>query len=443
MAMKMKKLQRTGRRLGFLSGTVALFLVAVSPAGAQPVAPDSSVDAARPAVGYPVLPGVWRLHGTDPSLPMEDLEPLRRMIGRASVVALGESYHTSGGFYVLKHRVFRYLVEKMGFRAFAIESNWTGVDLAARYVQTCEGSPEEVLGGHWAVFQSTELRDLVQWMCEWNRAHASPADKLHFFGFDVQQPQADGPALIAFLERIGIAQDHPWVAGIRSCDGVTVTHPLGTIPPETHALCLQTLGAVDAHFKRNRKAITRQTSQRDLTVARLQLVSLRAWENQAFIFPHDFPTGITVRDEGMAYAFLTMRALQAPRARTVIWAANMHVSRAVLPNGARPMGSHLAAALGRNYVSFALTAYETDIDYPQFGCGAVELRENTVEERLHGLGEEALLVDLAFPGTRAPYLPRGLYSMGTDLLEPHRDYNGILYLEHSPKMHPLRWSSCQ
>ncbi|MES1211067.1 MAG: erythromycin esterase family protein, partial [Acidobacteriota bacterium] len=312
---------------GFTCVLVAL-LTAASSAVAQPFAPDPEVGAARPAppVGYPVVPGIWRLHGNDPELPAEDLEPLRRIIGKASVVALGESFHTTGGQYVLKHRVFRYLVEQMGFRAFAIESNWTGVDKAARYVQTCEGSPEDSLSGHWAVFQSVELRNLVQWMCEWNQGHSNPADKLHCFGFDIQQPQDDGPALIGFLQRIGIAEDHAWAAGIRACDGVTVAHPLGQIPPEAHEQCLQTLGAIDTHFRRNQKDIVRQTGQHDLAMARLSLVSLRASELQNFIFPHDYPTGITVRDEGMANAFLTLRSLRAPRARTVIWAANMHVS---------------------------------------------------------------------------------------------------------------------
>ncbi|HEX8281588.1 MAG TPA: hypothetical protein VF551_09430 [Chthoniobacterales bacterium] len=68
-------------------------------------------------------PGAWPLAGHDPNLgSTADLEPLRTLIGDSTVVAFGESYHTSGGFYRMKHRVFRYLVEKMGFRAFAIES---------------------------------------------------------------------------------------------------------------------------------------------------------------------------------------------------------------------------------------------------------------------------------------------------------------------------------
>ena len=92
----------------------------------------TETEAARPTPsGYPVQPGVWRLpHGNDPTLPLDDLEPLRQVIGNASVVGLGETIHTSGGYYRMKHRAFRFLVERMGFRVFAFESPWENAEKA-------------------------------------------------------------------------------------------------------------------------------------------------------------------------------------------------------------------------------------------------------------------------------------------------------------------------
>jgi len=405
-----------------------------------------AIDAARqpaPPSGHPVLPGIWRLYGNDPLLTTDDdLEPLRPIIGKATFVALGESVHTSGGFYRMKHRVFRFLVEKMGFRVFAFESPWENAEKVARYVASCSGSAGDAVSqGLFGVWDSEEVRELAQWMCDWNRTHRNAKDRLHFFGFDIQQPEDDGPALIAFLQRTGTPEGHRWIEGIQSCEAVTVRHDLNEIPPESHARCIQALKEIDTHFQRNGRTLTRQTSKQDFAIARLQLVGLRAWENAAFLSSRDFPASITARDEAMAYAFLTLRALRFPKARTMIWAANLHVARAALPNGARPMGSFLAAALGRNYLTFALTAYETEVDYPGFfPCGAVDRPAGSVEERLHEIGEEALLVDL---GTRNPYLPSGVLPMGTFLLEPYRDFNGLFYLERSAKMHPLRWPSCR
>ena len=93
--------------------------------------------------------GVWPLSGDDPTLSdTADLEPLRQLIGDATVAGFGESYHTSGGFYRMKHRIFRFLVEQMGFRAFAMETNWQGAQLATAYVQGGGGTAEQAISQH-------------------------------------------------------------------------------------------------------------------------------------------------------------------------------------------------------------------------------------------------------------------------------------------------------
>jgi erythromycin esterase-like protein len=432
----------------------AACLLLVASGGAEPVAASvadpgatgaaATADAAParrpPTGGFPIAPGVFRLDGFAPDLgSTEDLAPLRQMIGKAEVVGLGETYHTTGGFYDLKHRIFRYLVETLGFRALGFESNWTPLDqYAAAYVDSCAGDSNTAQTGHWGVFYSEELGNLLEWMCEWNQAH--PEDKVVYFGFDIQQPQLDGPNLVAFLERIGIAADHRWIAAIRGCDGVTVTYPFGQVPADAHNACIGALREIDSHFQTNKKAIAAQTSQRELTVATLQLVGLRGNENQSWIFPHSFPNGITARDEAMAYAFLTQRALHAPRAKTVVWAANIHVARAVHPNRAKPMGSFLNAALGAKYVAFALAAYETEVDPPAPGCGLREPPAGGVEEILHAAWDGSFLVDLSTERTRLR--PGRRYGMGVDVVEPHKGYNGIVFLEHAPRMQPLGWPPC-
>lgn len=412
--------------------TFALLLTAAV-AGAQ-----TFEEAARVTGGFPVRPGMWRLDGIDPDLGTADLEPLRGIVGKAQVVGLGEGYHTSGGFYVLKHRIFRYLVENMGFRVLALETAWSGAELATHYVQTCEGDPREALREHYGVWQGAEVGDLLRWMCEWNRAHPNPVDKVHYLGFDVRQAKNDGLALIDFLQRIGLAADHPWIAGIRFCDEVTEDHPQGEVPAERHAPCVQALSAVDTHFQRNRAEIVRRTSERDFAFAKLHLVGLRAEEDLQFLFNTDFPAAFSARDVAMAYSFQTLRALKFPKAKTAIWAANVHVARSPrLRSGERPMGGYLAAALGRNYVSFGLVAYEAELDLPG-DCGPAPLATPSIEEQLHRLGEDYLLVDMK----RDNYLRRGTYTTWVFRFTPHRDHDYIFYLDRSERMQPFGWPPC-
>jgi erythromycin esterase-like protein len=416
------------KKLRWTFAAVALFLMTALSAGAQ--------------AGTPVGPGLWRLQGPDPTISStEDLAPLRRMIGKATVVGLGEAWHTSGGFYKMKHRIFRDLVEKMGFRVFAIENHWAAGEKAERYVQTCEGSPEEAIDTHMQLWQSTELRDLVQWMCEWNQAH--PKDRVHYFGFDTQNASLDGPALIAFLGRIGIPEEHPWVAGIRDCEAVTVIHPRDAIPPETNERCLAALTAIEVHFARRGRSIQKQTSKKDFDVAKLQLLSLKAWQEQVSLIGtdfvgEDFAAGFNKRDEAMAKIFFLLRERKFPKAKTVVWAANIHVARAPAPNGVRPMGGLLAARLGRNYVAFALAAYRSELDFVA-SCEVRESVPGSIEDRLHDLGEDALLVDLA----KSSYLEPRIYEMGTFPFLPRQHFNGIVFLETSERMQALAWPPCQ
>jgi hypothetical protein len=427
------------------TAAVPFLMITASPAGAQALGLEPEVEAARREPGIPVGPGLWRLSGVEPDLgSTEDLAPLRRMIGKATMVGLGEAWHTSGGFYKMKHRIFRDLVQNMGFRAFGIESHWAGAEKANQYVQTCEGSPEEALDLHTIVWQSVEVRDLLQWMCEWNQAH--PNDRVHYFGFDIQGgnlgPNLDGPGLIAFLGRIGVPQDHPWVAGIRQCEGVAVSHPPDQIPPEVHQQCIAALTEIEERFQHDARSIEEQTSKDDFFTARLQALSLKAWQEEAFfigtdLVGEDFARGFTKRDEGMAKVILLLREKNFPKAKTVIWADNVHVARAQLPNGARPMGSFLAAKLGRGYVDFALTAYHAEVAAQT--CVTREAAPGSVEDRLHALGEDALLVDLA----RSSYLRPRVYPMGVFSYKPREHFNGIIFLETSERMQPTSFPQCR
>jgi erythromycin esterase-like protein len=419
-----------------------LALAPSSPVRAQALGLESRAEAARREPGIPVGPGLWRFFGEDPNLSgAEDLAPLRRMVGKATVVGLGEAWHTSGGFYKLKHRVLRDLVQTMGFRVFAIESHWASGEKAERYAQTCQGSPAEALNLHIPVWESEEVAELLQWMCEWNQAH--PNDRVHYMGFDIQRPDLDGPGLIAFLGRVGIPETHPWVAGIRACEGVISSHPIDAIPQETHDQCMGALTAIEGHFQSNGPALQAGTSKEDFELAQLRLLSLKANQEEYFyIGPdyqgEDFAKGFNKRDEAMAKVFFLLRDKLYPNAKTVVWAANIHIARALVPNGALPMGSFLAAKLGANYVNFAIAAYRAELD-----LGACEVRNavpGSIEDRLHKIGEDALLVDLS----RSNVLkPRRVYEMGTFPFQPRKHFSGILFLENSDRMVPTAWTPCK
>jgi erythromycin esterase-like protein len=404
----------------------------------------------------PILPGIYKLTGTDPGLPSGDLDPLRKLIGKASVVGLGESIHTSGGFYQMKHRVFRHLVEKAGFRVLAIESPWLPAQRASQFVESCGGSADQAAEAFLGVWQSEELRDLLQWMCDWNRAHPKEKDRLHILGFDVQdfdgQAHFGGWNLINFLARIGINLPDQPANGILVCARVEETSPRAApIPDATHAECTQSLDALDRLFNTPASAadIIRQTSATDLAWARINLRSMRAWEDAIYYVGRDRKLSFEARDKGMADAFLAFRNLLYPKSKMVIWAANVHVARNWdAATGELSMGTHLARRLKRDYVPIALAGYDVGVDWGPLDptlCGVKAYHgEDSVEARLHDLGQEFLFADLKFPGGRPPFLRAGAaYQVGDDALVPRTHFDALLYLDQPPAMAPLAWQPCR
>lgn len=122
----------------------------------------------------------------DPAGEHPDLDPLKEIVGRSRIVALGEGTHGTSEFFKMKHRIVRYLAEEMDFTVFAIEANMPEARAVNRYVLTGAGDPREALSGlYFWTWDTQEVLDMIEWMREYNREGRG---RLEFMGFDMQFP---------------------------------------------------------------------------------------------------------------------------------------------------------------------------------------------------------------------------------------------------------------
>lgn len=105
------------------------------------------------------------LKSTDPTASLQDLRPLKDMIGSATIVGLGEATHGAHEVFTMKHRIVNYLTAEMGFKALALEEGWDRALGLDRYVLTGNGDPSEYLS---PVFNTKEIIDLLQWIRQYN-----------------------------------------------------------------------------------------------------------------------------------------------------------------------------------------------------------------------------------------------------------------------------------
>jgi erythromycin esterase-like protein len=121
------------------------------------------------------------IQSTDPRTGLEDLEPLRRSIGSASVVGLGESVHGASEELTLKHRVLSLLVETMGFRSVAWEEDWTNGMRINDYLRTGNDNPDTLVSQMTPQWHVREVADVLRWLRAFN---ANRSDKVQFAGLD-------------------------------------------------------------------------------------------------------------------------------------------------------------------------------------------------------------------------------------------------------------------
>jgi erythromycin esterase-like protein len=115
-----------------------------------------------------------------------DMEPLKKVIGNARIVSLGEATHGSREFFQLKHRMLEFLATQMGFTIFSIEANMPEAYKLNDFVLKGEGDPAALIKGmYFWTWDTEEVLAMVRWMREFNK---SGKGRVAFTGFDMQTP---------------------------------------------------------------------------------------------------------------------------------------------------------------------------------------------------------------------------------------------------------------
>lgn len=121
---------------------------------------------------------------------INDLLPLKSLVGSARVVAIGEPNHGTHEPLALRNRLIRFLVEEMGFTAVALETSFTESYALARHVAGGPGDLHRTVSNamSWGFGNFPENAELIQWIREYN-ADTNHQSKVRFYGIDLSGAQ--------------------------------------------------------------------------------------------------------------------------------------------------------------------------------------------------------------------------------------------------------------
>jgi erythromycin esterase len=334
---------------------------------------------------------------SDPKQNNYDLSFLKKMIGNARIVSLGEGTHGTSEFFKMKHRIVKYLAEEMGFTVFAIEANMPEAKIVNDYILYGKGDPKKALAGlYFWTWDTQEVLDMIEWMREFNK---SGKGRIEFFGFDIQFPNvavANVEDFISqydtsYIQKTKMNYDNV-VSSVSKLKKVHANISKDLIEP-----VLKDASEIFNHL--SNKALDYQSKiDKDKVDWAIQNAKIVVQSIGNLMDPY------VSRDESMADNVNWILDHSGKDAKIVLWAHNEHVSK----DKEYKMGYILNRKHGSNMIVFGFGFNEGN--YIASGKKGINAYSTSLSEPgsfewiLHNTGSRQFMIDLRkFPGS--PFAP--------------------------------------
>lgn len=293
------------------------------------------------------------LKTTNPTASLNDLKPLKDMVGSASIVGLGETTHGAHEVFTMKHRIVHYLVSEKGFTNLVLEEGWDRALKLDRYVLTGKGNPNQHLSPE---FNTKEMLDLINWIQEYN-TNPKHKSKVRVIGMDIQSVSKNiynniteyvhrnNPDLLPSLEE-KIKDLIPVTKDINIFSGLT---------KENKAKYISDAKQISALLEQNKNTLN--GSSKEFAWIKQTARIIEQFTTMAASFP-DNPSDFFLKHDIAMYE--NVKWTEENLGKTIVWAHNGHVSKTNMIPFIYPKvaGQHLAEHYRKRYVSIGTSVFE-------------------------------------------------------------------------------------
>lgn len=301
------------------------------------------------------------LAGTGPTDGDDDLEPLRAMLDGVDVVGFADTTHGTREFFDVRHRMLRFLVERMGFRNLFLEAGHSAVRAVDDYIAGGRGDKSAALSGlGFAMWDVEEFSRVLDWLRRHNDT-VPDEDRVRLHGADIWNTRASRDAILRYLRDTAPEATAP---AERLFEDVAHSEAEGPLLASARmdVRSLRRIRELSAWFQENGRSFAGRSSPAafDATCRHLQVVSqwIRANVGDGLEAEASRAPGMDNYARSRYMAQNVFQVLEDdPHRKSVIWSHLFHLgdtftdpSRGVLPN----MGHLLRRRLGDRYYVFGL-----------------------------------------------------------------------------------------
>jgi erythromycin esterase len=300
------------------------------------------------------------IRSVEPDSQGPDLAALSGIVSDARIAGFGEATHGSREFFRFKDRAFRHLVREAGFRGFAIEANFAPAERIDDWIKGGDGDPEALVAGlgFWT-WDTEEVLALVRWMRHHNDRNA---EKLSFFGVDIQHATPNLEIALSYMERHAPAVSHrpAFAAFMAAATDQRAGYRHMASLPAADARALRVAAEAMLRDLEAEAETLRAASGPDAYLAAVSAATAAGWyfvmegprADRRF---RNLKSGYDIRDRAMAD--LSRLALQrvGDNGRLFVWGHNAHVANDRFEGDRMTMGQFLKEELGSGYVSIGFS----------------------------------------------------------------------------------------
>ncbi|MFC2155089.1 erythromycin esterase family protein [Acidobacteriota bacterium] len=278
------------------------------------------------------------IQGSSPNLDDKELAPLD-FLKQAKIVGLGEATHGTKEFFEMKHRIFKYLVEHHGFKAFAFESDFSECIYIDRYITGGEGDLDDLMRNTMIFWTwcTAEVRALLAWMREYNEGKEKK-DMIRYFGVDCQFFRYKADLLVEYLGKVSPETLQECESTLDKTRDLDKWWNQQNISNEELDEIEEGLQYLYEQFEKKENEFVSLSSKEDYEITKHIVRVLLQVKEVAF------QGGSRSRDKYMAENALWVLNLLGKNKKIALWAHNGHVE-----NTQNWMGKYLKDELGKFY----------------------------------------------------------------------------------------------
>lgn len=250
----------------------------------------------------------------------QDLSPLEPILKDKKIVAMGEATHGTKEFFQMKHRMFQFLVEKMGYNIFGIEASMPDCMAINDYILYGKGNAKQVVKGmNFWTWDTKEVLDMVEWMKEYNKDHTK---KIKFYGFDMQSSCTATENVTEYLKKVDPSYESTMDKVLSKFNDKTLDYGVKKELP------IDKIKDIIDHFEKNRDEYIKKSSKEQYELSKENLNIICEFYDAFGTKQSDFERE-TKRDNYMAENIKWILDNEKQDSKMMIWAHNLHVLKEI------------------------------------------------------------------------------------------------------------------